>query len=177
MSKNKPLCWHVFFKKCSQRLPKVLQKWIKNRSTIGALAHLGTRGPPRCIVHWFLIDFGCLLIPKWASKGTKINQKPMYWAMWCPRTSHMTSEAKADKIVIDVGVILTQRWCPKWSRSIAFSCHPVGLSISRKSSFSIWVVGVHTQMGSKRVPLWLLLDSANRFCYQILLTDSANWSY
>ena len=54
------------------------------------------------------------------STATKVKNR-WFWAMRCPRTSHMTSGAKSDKILIDVVVILTQRWCPKWSRSIAFN--------------------------------------------------------
>ena len=67
----------------------------------------------------FLIDFGSILMPTGASKGAKILQTIMFWITWCPRSSHMTSGAKLHKMVIDVGMILAQLRCPKWSKNIA----------------------------------------------------------
>ena len=68
-------------------------------------------------------NLGCILLPTGASKGTKIRQKSMFWGMWwgmwCPRSSHMNSGAKLHKMVIDVGMILAQLRCPKWSKNIA----------------------------------------------------------
>ena len=149
MSKNDPFFWRVFLsKQCSHRLPKVLRKWITNRSKSMPWPTWGQEGHPDP----FLIDFWSILDAFWFQNELQMRPKSIKnrWcsAMWCPRTSHMSSGAKSDKILIDVGVILTQRWCPKWSRSIACSCHFVGLLISLKTSFQ-YMSEVFTH---KRVP-------------------------
>ena len=61
----------IFTKQCSQRLPKVLQKWIKNLSKIDALAHLGPRWPPRFIFDRFWTHVG----PKMSFKGYQNRSK------------------------------------------------------------------------------------------------------
>ena len=123
MSKSDPLFWRGFHQKVLPKAPqsaaKIDQKSIKNR----CLGQLGAKSVTQ--IHFWSIfsDLGCILLPTGASKGTKILQKSMFWGMWwgmwCPRSSHMNSGAKLHKMVIDVGMILAQLRCPKWSKNIA----------------------------------------------------------
>ena len=98
----------LFTKKCSHRLPKVLQKWIKNRSKIDALAHLGPRGPPRSMFDRFLINFGRLLVPKWASNATEIDQKSMIF-------SHVVPKNIPYDLWSEIRQNIDRRWCDSYT--------------------------------------------------------------
>ena len=120
VSKSDPLFWRVFRQKILPKVPqsasKIDQKSIKNR----CLGQLGAKSVTQIHFWSTFADLGCILLPTGASKGTKILQKSMCWVMWWPRSSHMTSGAKLHKMVIDVGMILAQLRCPKWSTNIVW---------------------------------------------------------
>ena len=117
--------------KAPQSAPKIDQTSVKNR----CLGLLGTKRATQ--IHFWSIFQGCILVPIGASKDTEIYQKSVFWVMWCPRSSHMTSGAKLHKMVIDSGAILAQLRCPKWSKNALYFVSGFYLSfLFRVPSFS-----------------------------------------